>query len=106
MIKAKTMAATINWQLEGDQLTFNGELTRATVAQVWQQRQQWLAQAQERLNVDLAAVEHVDSAGVAMLLQLKKHLLQQQSDLVIHHASEQFDAIVAVGGGTSLLKHV
>jgi len=97
------MSASIAWSLENGQLVFKGELTRATVPQVWSARGQWQADSEERLVVDLAAVEHVDSAGVAMLLQLKRLLAAQQRELSLTQPSQQFKAIADVSGATELL---
>ncbi|MBY6063908.1 STAS domain-containing protein [Pseudidiomarina sediminum] len=96
------MSAQLSWQFDNDALAFTGELTRATVAGAWRERAQWLGE-QNPLVVSLANVERVDSAGVAMLLQLKKYLLQQQCELVIHQPSQQFKAIVDVSGAATLL---
>ncbi|MFC0445880.1 lipid asymmetry maintenance protein MlaB [Pseudidiomarina halophila] len=100
------MSAQLSWEMADKKLSFKGEMTRATVARVWQERDDWLTDGQEQLTVDLEAVDHVDSAGVALLLQLKKYLMQHQCELLISNPSQQFDAIVEVSGGTSLLKHV
>lgn len=100
------MSAELSWELADEKLTFKGELTRATVARAWKERDDWLADGQDQLTVDLEAVDHVDSAGVALLLQLKKYLMQRKCELLISNPSQQFDAIVEVSGGTSLLKHV
>lgn len=91
-----------SWQQSEGKLVFSGELTRATVPQAWDERTQWY-QGKPQLQVDLADVKHVDSAGVAMLLQLKKYLLQQQCELTILKPSQQFKAIVDVSGATELL---
>ncbi|WP_258239847.1 STAS domain-containing protein [Pseudidiomarina homiensis] len=91
-----------SWQQHDGKLIFSGELTRATVPQAWQERAQW-HQGEQQLTVDLAALEHVDSAGVAMLLQLKKYLLEKQCELTISKPSQQFKAIVDVSGATDLL---
>lgn len=96
------MAAEFAWQQRDGKLVFSGELTRATVPAAWQSREQW-HDSSAQLQVDLAAVEHVDSAGVAMLLQLKKYLLQKQCELTILKPSPQFRAIVDVSGATDLL---
>ena len=96
------MSTSITWSLENDQLVFKGELTRATVPTVWAAREQWQTTAQTRLVVDLAAVDHVDSAGVAMLLQLKRLLAAEQRELSLAQPSQQFRAIVDVSGATEL----
>jgi anti-anti-sigma factor len=96
------MAAEFNWQRSDGKLVFSGELTRATVPAAWQSREQW-HEGEQQLQVDLEQLEHVDSAGVAMLLLLKKHLLQKQCELSILKPSQQFKAIVDVSGATDLL---
>lgn len=96
------MSAQLNWHCDNGTLSFTGEMTRATVASAWHQRNQWRAEG-DSLVVNLADVEHVDSAGVAMLLQLKKYLLQHQCELVITQPSQQFKAIVDVSGAATLL---
>lgn len=96
------MSAQLNWHCDNGTLSFTGELTRATVASAWHRRNQWRAEG-DSLVVNLAAVEHVDSAGVAMLLQLKKYLLQHQCELVLAQPSQQFKAIVDVSGAATLL---
>lgn len=94
--------AAFSWQHNDGKLVFSGELTRETVPQAWLERDQWY-QDKKQIQVDLAGLEHVDSAGVAMLLQLKRHLLQQQCELTIVQPSQQFRAIVDVSGATKLL---
>ncbi|MEJ7747501.1 MAG: STAS domain-containing protein [Luteimonas sp.] len=52
---------------DGDALRFSGALDRPTVAALWSQA---LPLAGGVLRFDLAAVGHVDSAGLAMLAEL------------------------------------
>lgn len=94
--------AEFSWQQHDGKLVFKGELTRASVPKAWQERSQWY-QGEQQLQVDLSGLEHVDSAGVAMLLQFKKYLLQKQCELTISEPSQQFRAIVDVSGATDLL---
>ncbi|RUO62457.1 STAS domain-containing protein [Pseudidiomarina insulisalsae] len=96
--------AKLSWQHDNGKLAFDGELTRATVPAAWEQRDSWQSEAGDQLQVDLSEVEHVDSAGVAMLLQLKKYLMQKDCELTILNPSQQFKAIVEVSGGTDLLE--
>jgi phospholipid transport system transporter-binding protein len=97
---------SLSYSQQGDRLVLQGELSRSTIPAMWQKRQQWLqgAISNATLNIDLAGVERVDSAGVAMLLRLKGALQQQQCDLVIVASNPQLRAIAAVSGVTDILQ--
>lgn len=58
-----------------------GSLNRETIPQFWPDCLAELAQAQqncETLNLDLAEIEHIDTAGLAWLLNLLRDAKQQQ----------------------------
>lgn len=59
--------ATAQVRRDGDALVFSGALVRGSVASLWR-RVQPLRSGASRL--DLAAVERVDSAGLALLAEL------------------------------------
>lgn len=94
------MSARVEQQV--DRLIFSGELTRATIPELWAQRRQWLS-GQQQLTLDLAAVQRIDSAGIAMLLRLKGLLQQQQGDLYISKANTQLLQMATVSGVAELL---
>ncbi|MDX1705203.1 lipid asymmetry maintenance protein MlaB [Pseudidiomarina sp.] len=94
--------ADISWQTEADTLIFSGVLNRDTVPELWNARSDWLS-TDETLTIDLSGLERVDSAGVAMLLQAKRQLLEQQRKLQLHSPSDQLRAIAEVSGATKLL---
>lgn len=97
---------SLDYSQQGDRLVLQGELSRSTIPAMWQQRQQWLQTAisDAKLNIDLAGVERVDSAGVAMLLRLKGELQQRQCELAIVAANPQLRAIAEVSGATEILQ--
>ncbi|MBR9906855.1 STAS domain-containing protein [Pseudidiomarina donghaiensis] len=88
---------------DGGRVVLSGQLTRNTVPAIWANRRNWLAGEQEALTVDLEGVEKVDSAGVAMLLQVKRALRNTQRDLLIVNANQQFKAMLKVSGVDALL---
>lgn len=56
--------------IDGDTLRFSGALTREAVPGLWKQA---VARVGGISRIDLAAVERVDSAGVALLAELAAH---------------------------------
>ncbi|KFZ31208.1 hypothetical protein IDSA_00265 [Pseudidiomarina salinarum] len=92
----------INWQTSDDALVLSGVLNRDTVPGLWASRADWLS-ADDALVVDLSGLDHVDSAGVAMLLQTKRQLMQKDRKLELKSPSEQLRAIADVSGATELL---
>lgn len=88
---------------DNGRVVLDGQLTRNTVPTIWANRRTWLAGGQDALTVDLERVEKVDSAGVAMLLQVKRALRSRQRDLLIVNANQQFEAMLKVSGVDALL---
>ena len=97
---------SLSYSQQGERLVLQGELSRNTIPAMWQKRQQWLQAGLNNatLNIDLAGVERVDSAGVAMLLRLKGELQQQQCELCIVAANPQLRAIAEVSGASEILQ--
>ncbi len=87
---------------EAGELELVGELTRETVPLLWQSRNEWLATTSE-LTIQLAHLNKVDTAGVAMLLNAAREARAQQCQLQLQGASEQLRAIVKVSGVAELL---
>ncbi|CUA86922.1 STAS domain-containing protein [Pseudidiomarina woesei] len=88
---------------DGGRVALSGQLTRNTVPNIWANRRNWLAGEHEALTVDLDAVEKVDSAGIAMLLQIKRALRDTHRELLIVNANQQFKAMLKVSGVDTLL---
>ncbi|WP_157980718.1 STAS domain-containing protein [Aliidiomarina taiwanensis] len=79
-----------------------GGLNRDTVPQAWHTRRDW-ATGEGVLTLNLAGVEKVDSAGLAMLIQLKAELGRQNRELALQDVSKQLLAFAEVSGVTALL---
>lgn len=92
------------WQRnEQNEIALTGELDRMTVPALWKQRKSWL-DGERVLTLNLQNVTKVDSAGVAMLLELKRAVLADQRELVITNANEQLHSMVQVSGVQALLQ--
>jgi len=57
------------FESEGDTLRLHGGLDLATVAGLWSSSQRLFESTQPPARVDVSAVDRVDSAGVALLVQ-------------------------------------
>jgi anti-anti-sigma factor len=92
------------WQRgEDNDVLFVGELDRMTVPALWKQRKSWL-QSERVLTLNLKGVTKIDSAGVAMLLEVKRAVMAEQGELAITHANQQLHAMVQVSGVSALLQ--
>jgi len=94
-----------NWQrLDDGTVQLEGELTRHTVLSFWQQRTQWLTDS-NTATFDVARLDKVDSAGVALFLELLRAPAAntEQRELVLRHPSQQLKDIAAVSGVDGLL---
>lgn len=96
------MTTTVQFTPQGSAIMVSGALNREGVPAAWRQRQQWIG-TDELLTLDLKGVESVDSAGLAMLIQLKAELLAAGRDLALQNTNEQLRAFAAVSGVTDLL---
>lgn len=74
-------------------LQVSGELSFATVNAVLEQSRPMLAAAQGWLVMELAGVERVDSAGLALLIQWMRLAREQGVDILFRHVPEQLLAI-------------
>jgi len=79
-----------------------GALNRDSVPKAWQERHSW-ADGTGLLNMDLSQLHAVDSAGLAMLIQLKAGLQKSQRELSLQNVNKQLVAFAAVSGVTELL---
>lgn len=66
--------ATLRWQLDASTIRLVGELDRETLLELWQQRTSIMNQVDV---IDVAALERVDSAGLALLVHLRQ-IAQEQ----------------------------
>ncbi|RTE86343.1 MULTISPECIES: lipid asymmetry maintenance protein MlaB [Gammaproteobacteria] len=81
---------------------FQGTLNRNTVPKVWRERKTWMT-TDKTFTADLENIDSVDSAGLAMLIQLKSELEQNKQELTLQGANEQLKAFAEMSGVTELL---
>ncbi|MBK1734092.1 hypothetical protein CKO15_02100 [Halorhodospira abdelmalekii] len=83
-------------------LRLRGPLDFASVAELWQAGRRMLVP--EALNeIDLAAVERTDSAGVALLLEWHRAVEAAGGTLRLRHVPAQLQAILRASGVEALL---
>ncbi len=76
--------------------TVSGELTFTTVPEVWRSSQDDLGSGPVQL--DLAGITRVDSAGIALLIDLVRTVRKRGGDISLMHAPPQLMAIATVSG--------
>lgn len=83
--------------------TISGELTFATVTALLEQSRALFAQADEAIEVDLGAVERVDSAGLALLIEWLRLAREKGQAIRFSHLPQQMKAIAAASDLDSIL---
>lgn len=78
---------------ESGVLQINGELTFSTVSTVLEQSRPLLASINGQVVMELADVERVDSAGLALLIQWMRMAREQGVEILFRHVPEQLLAI-------------
>ena len=92
----------VAFNVTGDSVEVQGALNRETVPLAWQTRSNWYGSS-GNLRLNLAGLKSVDSAGLAMLIQLKAELQERGRDLSLQNTNEQLRAFAEVSGVTGLL---
>lgn len=87
---------------DSGQVVVSGDLDRNSVPAAWSGRQQWLPQS-GHVTVDLAGVNHVDSAGLALLIRIKSQLDAGGQSLFLHNVNQQLQQFARVSGVEELL---
>ncbi|MGM3172754.1 lipid asymmetry maintenance protein MlaB [Dickeya lacustris] len=85
------MADTLGVRQENSILILEGALDRHTLMPLWQQRATLLDGCQ---TLDVSRVEHVDSAGLALLVHCYHQQKQRGSTLVITGVSDRLRTLV------------
>lgn len=86
------MSAELSWQRKESTLSLQGELVHNSLLPLWLQRDQ-LLQGVER--IDLGQLSRVDSAGLALLVQLKS-LYPAESPLHLLAISSPLQSLIAL----------
>ena len=90
----------ITFAIEQQVLTISGSLTRQTIPSIWTTWRQAIS-GDKVTKIDLSDVSNVDTAGVALLLDLVKE--QGLSDISCVGANQQLQQIAAVSGVEGVL---
>ena len=90
----------ITFAIEQQVLTISGSLTRHTIPSIWTTWRQAIS-GDKGTKIDLSDVSNVDTAGVALLLDLVKE--QGLSDISCVGANQQLQQIAAVSGVEGVL---
>ncbi|ETS98474.1 lipid asymmetry maintenance protein MlaB [Providencia sp. PROV188] len=94
------MSSLLSWTKNNKTLAFSGILNRDSLVEFWDKRQTLLTQVEQ---VDVSALTHVDSTGLAMLVRLKGEYQSQQSHLGIVGVSDNLNTLMELYGVKSLL---
>ncbi|HGN0868896.1 phospholipid transport system transporter-binding protein [Providencia alcalifaciens] len=94
------MSSLLSWTKNNKTLAFSGILNRDSLVEFWDKRQTLLTQVEQ---VDVSALTHVDSTGLAMLVRLKGEYQSQQSHFGIVGVSDNLNTLMELYGVKSLL---
>ncbi|NBM53516.1 lipid asymmetry maintenance protein MlaB [Proteus sp. G2669] len=87
------MSSSLNWEKKGDILFFQGTLDRETLLPAWQQRKALLTD----INIiDISALSHIDSTGLALFVHLKAEMEAQHRQFIIQGVSERFQTLITL----------
>ena len=79
-------------------LAVAGRLTFDTVPEVLRQTADWIARASDAITVDLAEVERVDSAGVALMIEWMRLARERGRSVSFARLSDQVREVIRVYG--------
>lgn len=96
------MTRALQFNVQNDEIVVHGDLNRDTVPQAWAERRAWLPAATSVV-INLEGVNHVDSAGLAMLIRLRSELVAQQRELTLRNLNKQLQQFAQVSGVEELV---
>lgn len=85
------MTGTLSWESTSQSLILRGELDRETLLPLWKQREALLAGVQ---CIDVAQLERVDSAGLAMIVHFQEQARQQGITLTISGITDRLRTLI------------
>ena len=101
--KTTESLANIN-SLEQGSLSVSGELGFKSVPMLYTSSLKFF-QNSHNLDIDLAGVNHADSAGVALLIEWIRQARQQNRTINFHNIPSQLLAIARLCGVAEMLSH-
>ncbi len=96
------MAQTTLTRNGADQFVISGNLSFATATELLKQSEQ-LFESANVINVNLAAVTHADSAGLALLLEWLRYGKRTNKTVRYHELPAQLRSLAAISEVESLL---
>ncbi|WP_440866839.1 lipid asymmetry maintenance protein MlaB [Symbiopectobacterium purcellii] len=87
------MAEALRWTSQDTTLALSGDLDRDSLLPFWQQRETLLKGKQA---LDIAALDRVDSAGLALLVHLYQQQCRSAPSFAISGASERVKTLIAL----------
>ncbi|ATG16166.1 lipid asymmetry maintenance protein MlaB [Providencia alcalifaciens] len=94
------MRSQLSWTQNSVMLALSGVLDRDSLVEFWDKRQTLLSQIER---IDVSALTHVDSTGLAMLVRLKGEYQSQQRHLSILGVSDNLNTLMELYGVKPLL---
>lgn len=94
------MRSQLSWTQNSVMLALSGVLDRDSLVEFWDKRQTLLSQIER---IDVSALTHVDSTGLAMLVRLKGEYHSQQRHLSILGVSDNLNTLMELYGVKPLL---
>jgi phospholipid transport system transporter-binding protein len=77
------------------QFALTGILNKETVTSLWTKRNQ-LTPLDQSILIDLAGITKSDSAGLALLICLKKEALKEKKEIIFTNIPEQLQQLIAL----------
>lgn len=91
-------------QPAANKLVFRGDLTRDTVMPVWTQQSEHIRHLSEKtIHLDMGAVQQVDTAGLAFVIELAKLCQQLKVTLALHNTPEGLVNLAKLSNVESIL---
>lgn len=95
----------ISWQnTEQHQVILAGKLSQSTVPSLFPIKKR-MAQYNERLDIELGQLTHVDSAGLAFLIELREYCDNKSINLQLNGATPALTKLIALYNAEPLLKN-
>lgn len=87
------MKGALSWESQPPRLILRGELDRETLLPLWNQRRTLMSQVYV---IDVAGLERVDSAGLAMLVHLREQVAQDGGTLALTGITDRLSTLIAL----------
>lgn len=87
------MKGALSWEHQPPRLILRGELDRETLLSLWNQRRTLMSQIDV---IDVAGLERVDSAGLAMLVHLREQVEQDGGTLALTGITDRLSTLIAL----------